>query len=1104
MRRASVGLIAVALVAPPPALASGIPSRPDLTVGYVSKPPKRAVPGDRFTADDKTVNRGRGRAASSVTQYSLGSWKLASRPVPALHKGDDSWGHVTVTIPRSIPDGMYRLTACADAQRRVKELSESNNCRSASRRLLIDMTAPKPPRIDGHPDKATRQTSARFAFSSKEPGVRFACRVDDAPFAPCKSPLVLDELDEGVHRFAVTAEDKAGNVSEPAVFEWTVDLTPPPAPTIDAGPGDVVIGGDATIEFSSTEHDVGFRCTLDDAPPATCTSPVELSGLPDGDHVVEIVARDAAGNESDAVYVRWLVTPDQMTLGDGAWSWFADPRVVHYKGKTYAGWVDRGGDVKVSAYDHATLTKTTALVQASVQVDDHANPALQILPDGRVRVYYSPHTGAPMWYRTTLAPEDISAWGPPVNMPENTPGSRGYTYPNPIYLAAERRTYLFWRGGNYNPSFSTQPDGSDSWTPVGHLIAAPGRPYVKYDGDGEDTIHVAFTNAHPNESPNSNIYYAAYRDGALWKADGTRIGTAPIAPADADVVFDEPANAWIHDVAHDAQGRPVLVFAEFVQRDPPAAHPDTYDHRYWYARWNGEDWVVRLITSSGGSISEDSREPYYSGGLTLDHEDPSVVYLSRQASANVWEIETWTTPDGGDTWSVEAVTAGSDTKNVRPVSPRGMLPFSSDMSVLWMRGRYRYFLTYETSIATILRTGGDAPPVADATTTPRDGHAPLSVAFDGGASQDPEGTSLQHQWDFGDGTTATGAQTTHVYAAPGRYAARLTVTDGAGRRDTYITEVRVRPGAITGPALHTTGGDATLHGAVPRREQPTTYHFEYGTDAFAARTPDVVIEPGSGSADVEATITGLTPGARYRYRLVVDTPQGSTFGAERFFTADALTPYRDVVLGTPGLLGHWRLGETAGAIATDELGARHGTYAASGVTLGQPGALPADPNTAAAFDGMPGEMTATTPLLTTSGTLEGWFQWHQGVAIMRDHSSTGGTGWILAYGTGGMIACRAGGANLISRTRVSSLGTGWHHFALTRDGREVRLYLDGELLELPDVDPGSAWSVGPWHVMRNGNSPTEYTRGLADEVAVYEGALTAADIKQRAALGPPR
>ena len=55
-----------------------------------------------------------------------------------------------------------------------------------------------------------------------------------------------------------------------------------------------------------------------------------------------------------------------------------------------------------------------------------------------------------------------------------------------------------------------------------------------------------------------------------------------------------------------------------------------------------------------------------------------------------------------------------------------MLPFSGDMSTLWMRGRYRYFVTYETSIATILRTvdawwtstpSGAVPIDTDAATT---------------------------------------------------------------------------------------------------------------------------------------------------------------------------------------------------------------------------------------------------------------------------------------------------------------------------------------------------------------------------------------------------
>jgi hypothetical protein len=85
-----------------------------------------------------------------------------------------------------------------------------------------------------------------------------------------------------------------------------------------------------------------------------------------------------------------------------------------------------------------------------------------------------------------------------------------------------------------------------------------------------------------------------------------------------------------------------------------AAFPKDSDHRYLYARWTGERWTVKPITAAGRSISEDAREPYYSGGLTLYHEDPRTVYVSRQVGEAAWEVETWTTPDGGDGWSVEA------------------------------------------------------------------------------------------------------------------------------------------------------------------------------------------------------------------------------------------------------------------------------------------------------------------------------------------------------------------------------------------------------------------------------------------------------------------
>jgi hypothetical protein len=320
-----------------------------------------------------------------------------------------------------------------------------------------------------------------------------------------------------------------------------------------------------------------------------------------------------------------------------------------------------------------------------------------------------------MLYRVSVNPEDVSAWGPELSVPTNsppTPGdvNHGYTYPNPVRLADEGATYLFWRGADYQPTFSVQKDGAGTWAAARTLLSAPGgRPYVKYDTNGSDTIDFAFTNAHPRENPNVNIYYARYRVGQIERADGTKLADlgTPISPASADKVFDGPENAWVHDVAEDSAGHPVIVFASF---------PSPSDHRYHYARWTGSAWDVHQITPAGGSISADGREPQYSGGITLDHEDPSHVYLSRQVGS-AWEVEAWRTSDGGTHWTSQAITTGSSDKNIRPVSPRGLEPFDSGLRVIWLRGAYNSYVTYQTSLAALL----GEPPIVH-------GPAPRSAA----------------------------------------------------------------------------------------------------------------------------------------------------------------------------------------------------------------------------------------------------------------------------------------------------------------------------------------------------------------------------------------
>lgn len=71
-------------------------------------------------------------------------------------------------------------------------------------------------------------------------------------------------------------------------------------------------------------------------------------------------------------------------------------------------------------------------------------------------------------------------------------------------------------------------------------------------------------------------------------------------------------------------------------------------------------------------------------------------------------------------------------------------------------------------------------PTALASANKTSGLAPLSVTFNSTGSADPDGTIVRTQWNFGDGTRSLDASATHVYTAPGTYAATLTVTDNMG------------------------------------------------------------------------------------------------------------------------------------------------------------------------------------------------------------------------------------------------------------------------------------------------------------------------------------
>ncbi|WP_308991146.1 BNR-4 repeat-containing protein [Mariniflexile litorale] len=385
---------------------------------------------------------------------------------------------------------------------------------------------------------------------------------------------------------------------------------------------------------------------------------------------------------------------------DGTWCWFQDPRALYHKGikeQTYTGWITSDGKIQVASYNHATGEIIQTTVKDDFQIDDHNNPTFLVRDDGRIMVSYSGHFFGPMRVIVSENPEDITSFGA-----EATFGT-SVTYANPYQIGSD--IYMFYRdGSSWHPSIAISNDGGLSWGAPQTLIkrdAAQKRPYVRYTQDSQEGVHITFTTGHPRQEASNKIYYVYFKDNKFYKADGTFIkdytGTASALDIDAgepEIVYNASSGkGWTWDIALDENENPVILYAAF---------PDDYNHHYYYAKFDGSQWNNHHIVNSGKWFPQtpsggSEPEPNYSGGMSLDPNDVSTVYLSKQVN-DVFEIYKYQTPDEGASWNTTAITENTpaDIVNVRPVVPRNHQPGLFD--VMWMRGKYITYQNYHTSI----------------------------------------------------------------------------------------------------------------------------------------------------------------------------------------------------------------------------------------------------------------------------------------------------------------------------------------------------------------------------------------------------------------------
>jgi PKD repeat protein len=216
------------------------------------------------------------------------------------------------------------------------------------------------------------------------------------------------------------------------------------------------------------------------------------------------------------------------------------------------------------------------------------------------------------------------------------------------------------------------------------------------------------------------------------------------------------------------------------------------------------------------------------------------------------------------------------------------------------------------------------------------------VTFTGAGTTVTNG-ALTYAWNFGDGTTGSGASTTHNYAMHGNYTVTLTVRDAGGLTTTASQSISLlappaTPAVMVQPGARTPNATIQLSAtATDPQGSSLTYTWDFGDGGSSTGTDVTHAFATAGTFAVRVTATnalGLTATSAatqvpiawlplVRPSLIVLNP-GHLAGHTLFATAAFLEPN-----GLPFTL-EYTFGDSASTSTTDGNATVHHTYATPG------------------------------------------------------------------------------------------------------------------------------------------------------------------------------
>ncbi len=325
----------------------------------------------------------------------------------------------------------------------------------------------------------------------------------------------------------------------------------------------------------------------------------------------------------------------------------------------------------------------------------------------------------------------------------------------------------------------------------------------------------------------------------------------------------------------------------------------------------------------------------------------------------------------------------------------------------------------------------------------------------------------------------------------------VTITNAHGFVDSAILDVFVNPSQppeITQQPASTTrlAGTTARFAVAATGSGSLRYQWQLGTT------------PIPNATNATLVITNVQAANAGDYLVVVTNAFGSATSATATLTVLPVTPgsyQAAVVAGNP--IAYWQLGESAGTTAFDYVGGFDGTYNGN-VMLGVPGAIVGSTDTAVYFDGTNSSSAYVgTPLQLNNMpnvTMLGW--------IRRETNQANRTGLfgqndLVEFGYIDNNTIQAWVDNFDSAVNVSPNpipNEQWGQVGLVLNSGVATVFVNGSAAgtaTLPSANYGSNgfnFNIAGGGIFDTIGGNGNWFNGRVDEVAVYNRALTAAEI----------